>query len=208
MVGKYLLIKTEIATGVRGSGGRYYVFEIYEKFKNLREQIDLATRISKALNLSLKDSVDMLTSIDTSDTKKFYISAKSKNYASAKFDISQWLIKTNLKAKQNIKANVLVDNYAIVFNSKALTNFVLTIAHENQLYYIYIDEILGKLGSYLSQKLSYSKNARIKISLNQLNCRSYFITEYAIADLDYWNKFNLQTINDFTLMQMQKKQNI
>ena len=53
MVGKYLLIKTEIATGVRGSGGRYYVFEIYEKFKNLREQIDLATRISKALKLSL-----------------------------------------------------------------------------------------------------------------------------------------------------------
>ena len=137
MVGKYLLIKTEIATGVRGSGGRYYVFEIYEKFKNLREQIDLATRISKALNLSLKDSLDILTSIDTSDTKKFNISAKSRNYASAKFDISQWLIKTNLKAKQNITSNVLVDNYAIVFNSKALTNFVLTIAHENQLYYIY-----------------------------------------------------------------------
>ena len=208
MVGKYLLIKTEIATGVRGSGGRYYVFEIYEKFKNLREQIDLATRISKALNLSLKDSLDILTSIDTSDTKKFNISAKSRNYASAKFDISQWLIKTNLKAKQNIKSNVLVDNYAIVFNSKALTNFVLTIAHENQLYYIYIDESLGKLGSYLYQKLSYSKNARIKISLNQLNGRAYFITEYAIADLNYWNKFNLQTINDFTLMQMQKKQNI
>ena len=208
MVGKYLLIKTEIATGVRGSGGRYYVFEIYEKFKNLREQIDLATRISKALNLSLKDSLDILTSIDTSDTKKFNISAKSRNYASAKFDISQWLIKTNLKAKQNIKTNVLVDNYAIVFNSKALTNFVLTIAHENQLYYIYIDESLGGLGSYLSQKLSYSKNTRIKISLNQLNGRAYFITEYAIADLAYWDKFNLQTINDFTLMQMQKKQNI
>ena len=208
MVGKYLLIKTEIATGVRGSGGRYYVFEIYEKFKNLSEQIDLATRISKALNISLKDSVDMLVSIDTSDTKKFYINSKSKNNASAKFDISQWLIKTNLKAKQNIKANVLVDNYAIVFNEKALTNFVLTIAHENQLYYIYIDESLGKLGSYLSKKLCYSKKAIIKMSLNQLNGRAYFITEYAIADLDYWNKFSLQTINDFTLMQMQKKQNI
>ena len=208
MVGKYLLIKTEIATGVRGSGGRYYVFGIYEKFKNLREQIDLATRISKALNLSLKDSIDMLISIDTSDTKKFYINSKSRNYASAKVDISQWLIKTNLKAKQNIKTNVLVDNYAIVFNSKALTNFVLTIAHENQLYYIYIDDSLGKLGSYLSQKLSYSKNTRIKISLSQLNGRAYFITEYAIADLAYWDKFNLQTINDFTLMQMQKKQNI
>ena len=208
MVGKYLLIKTEIATGVRGSGGRYYVFEIYEKFKNLSEQIDLATRISKALNISLKDSVDMLVSIDTSDTTKFNISAKGKNNASAKFDISQWLIKTNLKAKQNIKANVLVDNYAIVFNAKALTNFVLTIAHENQLYYIYIDESLGKLGSYLSKKLCYSKKARIKMSLNQLNGRAYFITEYANADLNYWNKFNLQTINDFTLMQMQKKQNI
>lgn len=208
MVGKYLLIKTEIATGVRGSGGRYYVFEIYEKFKNLSEQIDLATRISKALNLSLKDSVDMLVSIDTSDTAKFNISAKSINYASARFDISQWLIKTNLKAKQNIKANVLVDNYAIVFNAKALTNFVLTIAHENQLYYIYIDESLGKLGSYLSKKLCYSKKARIKMSLNQLNGRAYFITEYANADLNYWNKFSLQTINDFTLMQMQKKQNI
>ena len=208
MVGKYLLIKTEIATGVRGSGGRYYVFEIYEKFKNLREQIDLATRISKALNLSLKDSIDMFISIDKKKKKKFYINSKSKNNASAKVDISQWLIKTNLKAKQNIKTNVLVDNYAIVFNSKALTNFVLTIAHENQLYYIYIDDSLGKLGSYLSQKLSYSKNARIKISLNQLNGRAYFITEYAIADLDYWNKFKLQTINNFTLMQMQKKQNI
>lgn len=208
MVGKYLLIKTEIATGVRGSGGRYYVFEIYEKFKNLSEQIDLATRISKALNLSLKDSVDMLVSIDANDTTKLHISAKSKNYASAKFDISQWLIKTNLKAKQNIKANVLVDNYAIVFNAKALTNFVLTIAHENQLYYIYIDESLGKLGSYLSKKLCYSKKARIKVSLNQLNGRAYFITEYANADLNYWNKFSLKTINDFTLMQMQKKQNI
>lgn len=208
MVGKYLLIKTEIATGVRGSGGRYYVFEIYEKFKNLSEQIDLATRISKALNISLKDSVDMLVSIDTSDTTKLNISAKSINYASARFDISQWLIKTNLKAKQNIKANVLVDNYAIVFNAKALTNFVLTIAHENQLYYIYIDESLGKLGSYLSKKLCYSKKARIKMSLNQLNGRAYFITEYANADLNYWNKFSLQTINDFTLMQMQKKQNI
>ena len=74
----------------------------------------MATRISKALNLSLKDSIDMLISIDTSDTKKFYINSKSKNNANAKVDISQWLIKTNLKAKQNIKTNVLVDNYAIV----------------------------------------------------------------------------------------------
>ena len=208
MVGKYLLIKTEIATGVRGSGGRYYVFEIYEKFKNLREQIDLATRISKALNLSLKDSVDMLASIDNREPTKFDISAKSKNYASAKFDISQWLIKTNLKAKQNVKANVLVDNYAIVFNAKAITNFVLSIAHENQLYYIYIDESLGNLGAYLYQKLDYSKKAKMKMSLNQLNGRAYFIIEYANADLSYWNKFNLQTINDFTLMQMRKKQNI
>ena len=154
----------------------------------------------------------MLTSIDTSDTKKFYINSKSRNYASAKFDISQWLIKTNLKAKQNIKANVLVDNYAIVFNSKALTtlslHFYIIFYNENQLYYIYIDERFGKLGSYLSQKLSYSKNARIKVSLNQLNGRAYFITEYATADLAYWDKFNLQTINNFTLMQMQKKQNI
>ena len=81
MVGKYLLIKTEIATGVRGSGGRYYVFEIYEKFKNLREQIDLATRISKALNLSLKDSVDMLTSIDTKNEFKSKAKYQSKCFS-------------------------------------------------------------------------------------------------------------------------------